>query len=291
VKSFKPTWPFIAIALFVAAMVLEIGWVGHHRARATRALSRLEAVKQEHRMLVRGSPAPRADTEAAMAAARSGSERLLHGMRQELGLTEENAESSDLGTPMDEYFALGDFAARMRARIGAAAIDVGRTERFGFSAYANAGPEPEILAEVRRQRETVELLVEILAEARPARFLGIKRTEPGRNGVTRGPSLSEDCFSVPRNRSLATADVVDADAFRLEFTGQTGALRRLLNSLAQAARPVIVRAVEVEPTVKDAHRREVTKTSSTDPVDPTVKRFSVLVEVPRPAITGDSIER
>ena len=40
---------------------------------------------------------------------------------------------------------------------------------------------------------------------------------------------------------------LEGDAFRLEFIGQTTALREFLNALAAFKLPVIVRSVEVEP--------------------------------------------
>jgi hypothetical protein len=59
--------------------------------------------------------------------------------------------------------------------------------------------------------------------------------------------LSPDYFDLDARLSARAPGLVEVSAFRLIFTGQTAALRALLNQLAGFELPVIVRAVEVEP--------------------------------------------
>jgi hypothetical protein len=60
-------------------------------------------------------------------------------------------------------------------------------------------------------------------------------------------TLSPDYFDLDARLSAQAPGLVEVSGFRLIFTGQTAALRALLNQLASFELPIIVRSVEVEP--------------------------------------------
>jgi hypothetical protein len=116
----------------------------------------------------------------------------------------------------------------------------------------------------------VQYLVEALIEARPQSLLAVQRERPltaaqrmERNQLSTTGALppaapaarggqAEDFLELDPALSLRMPGRVDSDAFRLEFTGQTAALRTFLNTLAAFKLPVIVRSVEVEPVATGA---------------------------------------
>jgi len=283
---FKPSLSFVLVALLLAAVAIEIGWTLRVRARAIRSLMVLEAKEQERNRLARLSPAPRAENEVAIAAAVSEADHRLTRLRNEVGIPNRSEVEPVLSGPMDEYFSLGDFAEKSRSRMNDASIGVGPAERFGFAAYANTGPGPEILSAVRRQRETVHHLVETLVESQPVAFMGIKRAKPEGVDGAKESAVSDDHFGMPRHLSIVRAGLVDTDAFRMEFTGYTSGLRRFLNRLADGARPVVVRSVEVEPMTKRTGAHQAGKSGSATVVEPTVLKFTLVMEIPRAAGNG-----
>lgn len=61
-----------------------------------------------------------------------------------------------------------------------------------------------------------------------------------------------DFFDSDDALSLRVPGRVECEAIRLEFSGQTPALRAFLNNLAAMTRPMIVRRIEVEPMAVEA---------------------------------------
>jgi hypothetical protein len=144
----------------------------------------------------------------------------------------------------------------MRARARQAGVVLRADERFGFSAYANEAPEAGRLADVLRERQVVQYLMEALLAAQPRQLLAVQRerprgpSEPAASGAVVARPVgagAADYFEMDPRVSARVPGLVDATAFRLSFVGRTAALRSLLNKLAEFELPVVVRAVEVAP--------------------------------------------
>lgn len=148
------------------------------------------------------------------------------------------------GSRTEACAALAAMAQGLRELATERGIGVAADEGFGFSEFAQAGPEPERLAEVHRQSRVVAAAVRLLIEARPTEIRVVRR------GTILDPKagpIGAGGFALPATRSLRVVGSADSTVVRLEFTGHTGVLRDLLNGLARAESLLAVRSVEVEP--------------------------------------------
>jgi hypothetical protein len=171
----------------------------------------------------------------------------------------------------DAFFDLATFVSKSRALAQKQGVLIGSgAANFGFSLYANEGPETALIEPVFRQRLVANYLVDALLAARPRALLAVQRERPlhaeerkSRNEalaaaaadpaaappapLESSTTLSPDYFDLDARLSAQAPGLVEVSGFRLIFTGQTAALRALLNQLASFELPIIVRSVEVEP--------------------------------------------
>jgi len=287
--SFVRSHPSFATALGVCGL-LALGGIGCliERTRAARqALAQLDQKRRELRAFAGLTPALNEDNAAQIEGDRAQASDALAALRMRLQgagpAAERLRQTPAPGSSADAYFDLADFVERMRAQAAAAGVALAPDERFGFAAYAHAGPEPERIAAVHRQRLIVHALLEALFAAQPRRLLSVQRARPsapaGRDA--RGPAAghqSADTFEPDPALMARVSGRVEATAFRLVFDGPTDALRSLLNRLAVFELPLVVRAVEVEPAGAEAHDARAS-TDSARPLVPSVdSRFTVTVE-------------
>jgi hypothetical protein len=278
----KPNASLVFSAIFGILIVLEIGWLRREHERAERAIAALNGAKKERDRLVHLSPGPNAANEAALDAAVGEAERMLVRLRTELGVSEPKATTPAPVAPVDAYFELCDFVERTRLRMSTAAIGIGPAERFGFTAYANAGPATEIASTIHRQREAIAHLMEIMLAVRPIAFLGIKRAKAESIPGGKMSSASDDYFIMPQPVSIVRSGLIDADAFRLQFSGHTAELRAVLNRLVAGERPLIVRAVEIEPVSREPGASHAAKSDHVI-IEPNASKFTLTLEIPRVA--------
>jgi len=164
--------------------------------------------------------------------------------------------------PTHLFFNIATFVELMRDNAQAAKIKIKADERFGFSTYANAGPERELIPLVYRQRQVAEYLLVALFHAAPSELISFQRERPAdsvnpakpsspssRSG-TAAPATNNDLFEMDSRITARVPGFVDASAFRLTFIGDTASLRALLNKLATFELPLVVRGVEVDPIIK-----------------------------------------
>jgi hypothetical protein len=258
--------------------------------RATQATVRLENKRQERDWLARQSPAPSAANEQAIIEDLKLAAAALADLRETLQ-TRPAARPPD--KPIDAYFDIAAFVEKTRGLAARARVTLRPEERFGFGAHRNEGPEAGLVPAVFRQRVAAQELVEALLEARPQELVAVHRERPqtaaGRNPsgpVGPGPAHQSafgaeaaDFFEFVRAESLRVPGRVESDVFRLEFTGQTPALRAFLNSLAVLKVPAIVRRVEVEPLSMDSAMMISQEGGAAVPlVAQNLSRFAVTVE-------------
>lgn len=272
------------LVTLVAALSLGLlaaeGWLlQRSRQAAARALTDLEQKKQERDSLARQSPALSPENEAALAADVAQASRLLAELRPAL-----QGKAPSLFAPpppaksIDAFFDLADFIEKLRTKAGQAQVVLKPDERFGFAAHANEGPAAEQIVAVHHQRLAVQYLVETLLESRPLALLAVRRGRPAGTGPREERSRADDYFEIDPPLSLRQAGQVETEAFRLEFTGQTAALRNFLNSLAAYRQPVVIRSVEVEPLTATPAAPAAAAGSSVPLVRPSLSKFAVTVE-------------
>jgi len=249
---------FVAVVAWLALAGLG-GWQGHEqRLAARRALAVLAQQEQERDWLARLSPAPSADNAAALAADLAATEKTIAARRATLaGPARRMLDPAPPARSLDAWFELATYVERMRALAAQAQVALKPDERFGFAAHTNEGPGEALVSAVHRQRIVMQWLVESLLESRPRALLAVQRQPPrtaeqraGREPVAAidGP----DYFTPDPRLSLRVPGLVEGEAFRLEFTGQTAALRAFLTAMASFQFPVIVRNLEVEPLAAEA---------------------------------------
>jgi hypothetical protein len=73
---------------------------------------------------------------------------------------------------------------------------------------------------------------------------------------------------------------VEVSGFRLIFTGQTAALRALLNQLASFELPIIVRSVEVEPAAGEDIVAAPAEDAAAAPSQPAAPAVSIVLSAP-----------
>lgn len=268
----KSSVPLVLSGLFVAILSGEIALVHREHTRAKKSCAALERKKQERDQLLRQVPAPTLENEQLIAESLSEAARTLTALRDELG-RQRTGKSVPAGS-VEAFFDLGRFVEEMRQRAADAHVIVGSTERFGFASYVSEGPDGRLLAAVHRQRMAAAVILAALFEARPLALLDVKRAPPEFSESEKLAVVAEDYFVLPPVLSLRQSGLVDVDAFRLEFTGQTGVLRRFANALAALPQPIVVRAVEAE-AIKAAPPASVQSYQR-----PQVSKFAVMLEIP-----------
>lgn len=284
--------------LLVSGFALAAGgWLGQTaRRQAAQAVANLGQKQQERDSLARQTLALSTANEQAIAQDLVQTSRVLAGLRAALQNREgETPASPPPAKPIDAYFDLAAFVEKTRALAARAQVVLKPDERFGFATHANAGPEAELVPAVFRQRLTVQFLVEALLEAHPRAVLGVQRERPltaaqraqrNQPGQTRVPAAAsaaggapEDFFDHGAQISLRLPGRIESEAFRLEFTGRTPALRAFLNSLASSPQPVVVRRVEVERLAAEAPSAVNLPAGAPVPlVSQNLSKFAVVVE-------------
>jgi hypothetical protein len=293
----------LAVLLLAALLGSEL-WLwsrGHEQAR--RALATLEQKKSERDRLASQSPVLNEENEQAIALDLANTRRVvaaLHtallGKDPTLLFAASPAKSTDL------YFDLAAFMESTRVSAGRARVIVRPEEHFGFASHANEGPAADLVPAVFRQQIMVQYLIEALIESHPHAVTAVQREHPltaaqrNRRNLPVPPgsfaegkpagdhNVAADFFEFDRQLSIRAPGMVDTEAFRLEFTGQTTALRTLLNSLAAFRLPVIVRSVEVEPLPAEVTMADRPAGAPAPMVSQKYSRFTVVVEVVLPPI-------
>lgn len=286
-KRLSPLSLLVPTAFLCLALVAgEVWLLIRSRAEAAQALSAMKQKKQERDSLACQSPALSPENEAAITADLTAAERSLAEWR--LGLQGEEIVVPAARPParsIDAFFELTDFIGQLHAKAREAQVGLRPDEHFGFAVYANEGPAVEQIATIHRQRLAIQYLVEALLESRPLALLAVRRERPGAD-VEREPRIrADDFFELNRDLAVRHPGLIESEAFRLEFTGQTGALRLFLNHLSTGHQPVVVRSVEVAPLVADSLTRLSTQALASGAPVPLVKpgimKFGVILELAR----------
>lgn len=259
--------PFRAYPVFTGALVVlalttltEGALVFERRQAVRRAEHELQQNRRTFRALSANAPSPA--MAAQIAANLAEASDVLTKLRTQLQAGTRAAPLLLAPPPAsraEAFFDLTAFAERMSEHARLSEVGTSAGERFGFAEYAHSGPEPELIPAVFRQRLVVEHLLEELWRAHPEQLVSVRREPPrtGRVAAEMAEAAWEttggrgaDFLEIDPQLSARIAGLVDAGAFRLEFIGDTAALRELLNAVTACEWPLLVRAVEAEPVVR-----------------------------------------
>jgi hypothetical protein len=204
--------------------------------------------------------------------------------------------------PTHLFFNIATFVELMRDNALAAKIKIKADERFGFTTYANAGPERELIPQVYRQRQVAEYLLGALFKAAPSELVSLQRERPADSGgnpakpsapaarsgsTTVGTNI--DYFDMDSRITARVPGFVGASAFRLTFIGDTASLRTLLNKLATFELPLVVRGVEVDPIIKVQATEKVTPANTLSSIFGTTPAATAAVEPVKPKPLVDKV--
>lgn len=324
-------YPFFALGLTVCGVV-AVGEAAliFERYFATRdSAKRLEQRRSELAAIEQLKPPPTREVASAVEADLAKAQKSLAAMQSELtgrGAAAERIRNAKVpAARTDSFFDLATFVERTKELADKNGVEL-RPEaaRFGFSRYANEGPETDRIEPVFRQRLIADYLLEALLEARPRALLSVKREhmlskaerEARATAIANGQTVEEapadpgsdspDYFVIDPRVSARVRGYVDTTAFRFVFTGQTAALRTFLNRLAAFELPVLVREVEVEPaTAEESATAAAAETPATPPpetaaaaapsvvlnVTPPASKTVAPVRAPRPVVTAPIVSK
>jgi len=264
--SFKSNPVFYSALIVIGAVVAGEGWCIFERSNAAQKSQKLLVQKRNELAALQGvNPYPSAENKAAVEADLVRTQKALAAMREELkgrGPTAEQLRNAKVpAEPTDVFFDLANFVENNRAKAKKSEVKIKADERFGFSAYASAGPERDLIPPVFRQRQIAQYLLDALFDAKPRELISLQRERPRTSAQLAAmaagqpvPAVSEssnsanaDLFEIDSRLSARVPGFVNATAFRITFVGDTESLRSLLNKLAGFELPLVVRSVEVEP--------------------------------------------
>ena len=143
----------------------------------------------------------------------------------------------------DAFFMIAKYVEDARNLAITSGVKHPEDGRYGFSEYENVGPEEEVIDRVHRQAKIMESLLLALFDSGISEFVSIRRESsvPGET-VSTGEG---DIFNRPSKRSENTTEAFDSLAFRLEFKGQSLALRSFLNRVSSSSLPFSISEIEV----------------------------------------------
>lgn len=269
--SWYRKYPLFATGLTLCGLVLlaELAFI-YERFEASRdAAKRLEQRKGELAAIEQIAPPPTREVATVIEADLAKAQKSLAAMHAELtgkGPAAEKIRSAKVpAARTDSFFDLATFMEKMRETAEKHGVEVrAEAARFGFSKYANEGPETDRIEPIYRQRQVAEYLLESLFEAKPRALFSVKRERtltkaerearaaaeaagtPPEETPTDSDSESPDYFVIDPRVSARVKGYLDTMPFRFVFTGQTATLRNFLNRLAAFDLPVLVREVEVD---------------------------------------------
>lgn len=287
-------YPMFAVVILSSALIVvgEAAWTvsivrGHRSAN-----SKLLRARKELRALSKTEPSPTITAASELELGLSRQQIEVEKLKLELvGAASSVANPVGRDAPLeraDGFFDIAAFVERMHDTATRRGVRLNADERFGFAAYAHAGPEIDALAAIFRQRCAIEYLLQILFDARPQALLAVQReresikaaaqtaSEPLRRDGSNG-----DSFEWDSRLSSRIAETVDAFAMRISFVAETVTLRALLNRLDAFEVPLVVREVEVEPAAKVERGQDRAAVNQVEPAPLVAKmlsRFTVTVE-------------
>jgi len=264
--SFKSNPVFYSVLIVIGVVAVGEGWCIFERSKAAKkSQAVLVQKRRELSALQSVDPFPSAANKASVEADLRRTQAALATMREELKgrgpVAEELRNAKVPAEPTDIFFDITNFVEKTRAKAKDATVQIKPDERFGFAAYANAGPERDLIPQVFRQRQVAEYLIDALFAAHPRELVSFQREQPltkaqlatlasgqALPAATRDTSgVDSDLFEIDSRISARVPGFVSATAFRMTFSGETESLRTLLNKLAAFELPLVVRSVEVEP--------------------------------------------
>ena len=287
--SFKSHPFFYTSLLLIGAVTAGEAWlVFSQRSQAAKLTEEIAQKREALDSFARQQPFPSKENVALVETDRREAEKTRDEIRNLLRATGPTAEklaaATVPATSTDAWYEIANYVERVRETAQQAQITLPAENRLGFSLYASAGPDRDLIPAVFRQKQFADYLMGVLISAGPREILSLQRERPltaaekqaeadaiaaGQPSpfVSSGTNDGGDYFTIDPRTSARVQGFVETTPFRLSFVGTTGALRSVLNQLAKFELPVVVRSVEVESLSKsEGSRRQSERTPVRAPV-------------------------
>ena len=145
------------------------------------------------------------------------------------------------------FFMIARFVEDSRKLVQNAEIRCDEGYRFGFSAYENVGPSVDTIAIVHKQSKILEALLQALVDAGISELVAVERENPAIRGKAESQNLGgSDFFEMPGNSPIRSSEAFESLAFRLEFKGQSHAMRSFVNRVNGSSLPFAISEIEVQ---------------------------------------------
>lgn len=283
-------------AAMLGVALVALGWGVHAgRQETLRLEQRLRQLEREWTGLKQSEAVADVQASAELQAQVEREAARLAGLRQVLrggGTARRWADAKRPATRTDAYFEIAAQVERLRAAARARGVACRDDEQFGFADYREAGPEPEHIPVVLRQRQILDHLLTELFLLGPHQLDRVERSRPQGAATTDGrmATMGRDEFE-PGGWTAALSGRSNPIAVRIAFTAQSEVLRRWLNRITEFDAPLVVRLVEVAPSEPRTDNRAALM-DGTDGIVPVVppgrSRFTVTVEYLEPVMTEET---
>lgn len=248
--------PILIIAVFIFIIQIIVAWRMDLQARELRLTSRGAALRWAQ--LVAAPIAPTDENLADIAEERAQIRRELEALENAMTLNPAGVLSANPHSEETLYFALLSFRERISTRAASAGIAVPPDSGFGFQPFFEAhrvalpldSDEPSVrghaLRQIEQQQRWLEILLDTLISAHPASIDEVAR-EPVEGRGRGAKEAMPEVFQIDERISVAVPGMIDTQALRFTFTGQTATLRRFLKDVAELDQLALVRSVRVTP--------------------------------------------
>lgn len=250
-----PNHPLTRLFLLFGVGVVVVGiFIFWGRKRRGQALDEMAGLERRLQFSQAGPVAPSAAVLEALHRANKQLEKNNASLDARLFKKGGHPWPVFSGNSTAAYFELAGFVEEMTRRFDLAGIVLPESARFGFSQFSQQGPESEILASVMAQKVAAEVILEPLLRAKPRALASFRREHlalaPESEMVLKKAVGTQSSSRIRSDDTIEGKEKVaglESYAFEIVFEGYTESLRRYVKRLLEAAVPVVVTGLDVQP--------------------------------------------
>ena len=243
---------YLTLGLLLVVAIGGMLYTSKDADRLEQLKDQYESKDKQLQLFLSRSPAP---TNANLAVLDRNYEQLMEEFKKSQASLNLSTFDRDLffGKPPsnsnDAFFMIAKYVEDTRRLAISSSVKTVEGSRFGFKQYENVGPSKEDITRVHRQTKIMEALLQALFDSGIGELVSIKRegseeAQPQLKGRSDSTSNGE-LFSLEGDGLVRRADSFDSLAFRLEFKGQSLAMRGFLNRITGSSLPFSVHEVDV----------------------------------------------